>query len=133
MEAQNLNAHKQLSKLRKLGWEFENNSHLHRVSCEPTPELPFVMAFCTPSPNTRFFYQSYTMLLTSQQIQEINTFNDEIPGHQSDLFPPLERKTEQEVDEEVDEGSQQRYMVLKHNPANCVLSQQIFDILTYKD
>eukprot|EP01084_Bolivina_argentea_P249108 416887_1 len=64
------NIRDQINKLRKLGWKFVTNSHLHRVSCEPTPELPFVVIFCKPRTNTRYFYQSYSMLFTEEQIQE---------------------------------------------------------------
>lgn len=38
-------SHKNITKLRKLGWIFETSCHLRRVGFEPLPELPFLLVF----------------------------------------------------------------------------------------
>eukprot|EP01084_Bolivina_argentea_P276846 472477_1 len=63
---QKAKAHKNISRLRKLGWVFETSCHLRRVGFEPLPELPFLLAFI-PGDN-ELFYKTYSRKILNRPI-----------------------------------------------------------------
>eukprot|EP01084_Bolivina_argentea_P276845 472476_1 len=96
---QKAKAHKNISRLRKLGWVFETSCHLRRVGFEPLPELPFLLAFI-PGDN-ELFYKTYSRKILNRPIlnaagrvrgmTDTNSIMSITPGgHSSDISYTLD-------------------------------------------